>query len=174
MKTDLIKIIEALDPLLLAYPRSGMGKDNIKIYAMALSDVKEDLLKVAIVRCIQNCQFFPSVAEIRKQAEALLPSDTLSSSEAWEQVQKIVKSHWVTEKPVIDNPDLAKAIARFGWREFYSVQEGETGIARAQFTKIYDQIIARKIEDKRNEKVFTALGNRKDEIRQLITGLANG
>ena len=118
------------------------------MYAIALSDIDDVILKLAVVRCIQECVFFPSVAEIRVQAEMLLEAAggnrALSPGEAWKDVVDCAKS---SGRPFA-TPEVERAARIYGWRELCMVLEKDVGVARAQFMRIYEGVLARKREER--------------------------
>ena len=150
-------VIEALEPLLLAYPKSGMTAKSIEVYAAALSDVDDVLLKLAVIRCIQERVFFPSVAEIRTQAqllaEAVEGKRALTPGEAWKDAMDCAKRYDMTG-PRFATPEVERAAKIYGWRELRMVLEKDVGVARAQFMRIYEGVLARKREVEISEKLL--------------------
>jgi hypothetical protein len=61
-------IIQILTALANAYPNFKFTKDTVDIYVSRLNYYPPELLKEATVACIDNCKFFPTVAEIKSKA----------------------------------------------------------------------------------------------------------
>ena len=58
------EIIMTLTPYLMAFPQSKMNEGSLLIYARALSSLSITEIDVAMLKLMQICKFFPSVAEI--------------------------------------------------------------------------------------------------------------
>jgi hypothetical protein len=61
-------IANILRALANAYPNFKFTKETIDIYVARLNYYPPELLKEATVACIDECKFFPTVAEIKTKA----------------------------------------------------------------------------------------------------------
>jgi hypothetical protein len=69
-----------------AYPRFELTPPTIRIYEQTLSDIPVDALQAATLDLIGESRFFPTVAEIRERAFALMAEQegAPDANEAWE------------------------------------------------------------------------------------------
>lgn len=63
--------VTLIDELSARFPATDLKERNIKGYVWSLSDLSFPVLSAAIDRCINSAKYFPSVAEIRENAEAI-------------------------------------------------------------------------------------------------------
>ena len=172
--SDVLKRIELLKPLLLAYPRSGMTADNIRVYAVALTLLSEAELKAAVLKCMRASKWFPSIAEIIDAAEGFraefVGGSVLTSAEAWAAVWRecAKKTHFM--EPEFEDESVKEAVRLFGWREFFVIEEKTVGVARAQFMRMYESVLARGKEKKINSSI-AALLTQKDKNSLLGSAL---
>lgn len=61
----------AIEELALRFPGTELTEQNVKGYVWSLSDLNQIALRAAIERCVNTSKFFPTVAEIRENAEAI-------------------------------------------------------------------------------------------------------
>lgn len=74
--------------------RTNIDEDTIAIYYEFLKDIRYDTLKEAFKRTIETKQFFPSIAEIRKEVAKLEnPELALNAEDEWEEVIKAIKNY---------------------------------------------------------------------------------
>ena len=73
------EIANYLSRLMVAFPNiKQFTKEQLEIWIDALSDLSEVELSTAYKRCIQECEFFPSIAEIRKKSK---PAGSLDNTQ---------------------------------------------------------------------------------------------
>lgn len=60
-----------IEALAARYPSTELTAQNIKGYVWSLGDLSTDVLKAAIMRCVETAKFFPTIAEIRENASAI-------------------------------------------------------------------------------------------------------
>ena len=125
--------------------KSKADSDTMLIYACALMDLDVTVLKAAMIKILQTSTFFPSVAEIRFTAEAMVNfynKTTLpTAGEAWEEVQRQVRKigPYSSQPWEFSCPEVERAAKQFGIMELCCLQENEVNTARAQFMRIYDR-----------------------------------
>lgn len=62
----------AIEELALRFPGTELTEQNVKGYVWSLSDLNQIALRAAIERCVNTSKFFPTVAEIRENASAVV------------------------------------------------------------------------------------------------------
>ena len=155
MNTDTVKLLGVLTA---TFP-NHLSADGVKAYAHMLSDIPIPALQVAIEECVKSCRFFPSVAEIRERAT---PAD-LSAADAWEKVIQQIRLLGFYGSPKFDDPVIDRVVFSMDWQAICSSEN--PGVDRAQFMKMYDQMLKGK---KHDEKLKGALiyfdSNQKREL----------
>jgi hypothetical protein len=147
-------ISTAIKEIKAAYPRFVVEDDTIKIWAVYLADLPDDLLMTAVRKFISSSAhaFPPSIPEIRQTATQIRAeiADVPSAYEAWDDLLR-AGNGWKYETG--ENPDgstwlekheyefrhpLVKEVAgRLGWPARFP--DGENDVAdRAHFFKAYD------------------------------------
>lgn len=155
------QIVMALTPYLVAFPQSKMTAEGLVIYAKALGGLSLGALNAAMMKLIKTSKFFPTIAEILEAAESLkqfasgqrLPTP----AEAWAEVQHEAKRKYFYRPWELSCPEVEAAAKQFGKYELCTLKAEELGIARAQFTRIYDTIANRARDEAINREVLAAL-----------------
>jgi hypothetical protein len=164
LSPTILRRVVLLEPLLHAYPRSGMGEKNIQVYAKALTVLSEAELKAAVLRCISVYKFFPSIAEIIEAAEsvsnAMQGKQSFSSWEAWQMALSEVRRCCHVLVPEIKNAEVAEAVRLFGWSDLCAIEEQNVNTARAHFTRIYESVIARGRDKRVNQNIVSLLAKK--------------
>lgn len=163
-------IIKIMSPLLCGYPTFKMDESMVQVYTVALSDLTEDQLSAAVMRCLRTCKFFPAIAEIREAAESLTDhvngTGAKSPDEAWREVQQQMHDAFVYKPPVFSTPEIEQAALAMGWEALCTTDNPEA--SRAHFLKMYASVCARTKNTKVNTEVLRILGGGK-----LLTGGLN-
>jgi len=60
-----------IEALASRFPSAELTANNIKGYVWSLSDLSLQVLQAAMTRCVDTSKFFPTIAEIRENAEAV-------------------------------------------------------------------------------------------------------
>jgi hypothetical protein len=63
--------VAQIEALVARFPSAELTANNIKGYVWSLSDLPLVVLQAAMTRCVDTLKFFPTVAEIRENAEAV-------------------------------------------------------------------------------------------------------
>jgi hypothetical protein len=152
---------------IMAYIGTAVGKpltaDALEVYFDLLGDLPKNVLQIAAKRVVLEHKWatFPAVAELREAAAETMQGSggAMSSGEAWSIATKAcwdcdVDIPGDVERAFTGMPSAVRlAVQRFGFRALY--QPGDNlEVMRAQFTKIYEQIVA---EDKRQALLPPAL-----------------
>lgn len=61
-----------IEKLALHFPTAELTEKTVKSYVWSLSDLSQITLRAAIEKCVATSKFFPSVAEIRENASAVV------------------------------------------------------------------------------------------------------
>jgi hypothetical protein len=144
-------IIDCLIMLKAAYPRmewaKDTAKDTMKVYEMALSDIDPALLKTAVLKHITTNKWFPTVAELRESAAAILAqaSGLPSAYEAWGEVTRQMRLRGRWRAPELD-PMTKRAVDVIGGWPFLCASENVTA-DRARFIEAYSQLAKRQQDD---------------------------
>ena len=65
-------IVKSLLLMKAAYPRQTLPEETIDLYTRALQDIEPRLLKTAVMQHIATSKWFPTIAELRGTAAALV------------------------------------------------------------------------------------------------------
>ena len=138
-------VAQVLTVLAAAYPRFKLPVETIRVYEQTLSDIPVEVLRAATLDLIAESKFFPTVAEIRKSAFALMASESgsMSAYEAWALTLDYVRDgrgHPIIGKEKeFDVPPLIEQAVRQvgGWKH---LAEGENEAAdRARFLEAFER-----------------------------------
>ncbi len=147
-------ISSVLSEIAVAYPKfmedENKREESIKVWAIYLSDIPDDLLVVAVRKFISSSDhpFAPSIPEIRRMATNLrMEVEKIPTPyEAWEEVVKAPKPRdiplfrdgkFVPEQPYQWSHEIVQIVSRrLGWPRFPT---GEFDMAdRSHFIKAYE------------------------------------
>ncbi len=132
----------ALATLMAAYPSWKGSPETLEVYAAALADVPPETLQAAAWAHIQCSVFFPTVADLRRQSQAIADREQgrpalRSGIEAWGDIISAVAEHGYLRQPHFEDPVVTRLVADMGWENLCF---SETMMAdRAQFVKAYEQ-----------------------------------
>lgn len=142
-----LEVAEIVGALAGAFTNAKVPERTIRIYIQMLLDVPVDVLRVAAEQCLAECEFFPTIAAIRDRALKLTLPDRVDPLEAWGQVQRAISRYGFYRSPVFDDPLITKAVDSLGW-QYLCVSENPVA-DRAHFSKIYEQLAHREIQEAR-------------------------
>lgn len=156
---------------LLAATFGGFTKEKTAAYALLLGDADERAVWLAVVNLCKSQKFCPTPAEILEEVDALSMAacgvEKKSASAAWQEALDAVRRYGWAREPKFDDPSVREAVRRFGWQELCAMPVSETGVARAQFRKIYEEVIKDRAVSQRTK---TALGIGGPPARAAIRG----
>lgn len=136
---------ESLRVLLAAYPRWDPSREDCEIWAMSLSDVPAEALRVAALQLVRESKYPPTIAEWRERARALElggAAPELSIADAWDELlrnRKLAQSQRYESRPEKLKPyswssDLVRRAAEFvHWKGEWTNEPVST--TRAQFER---------------------------------------
>ena len=140
-------ILKVLTVLAAAYPRFQLPSETVRIYEQTLSDIPLETLRAATLDLIAESKFFPTVAELRKRAFALIAEQdgTADAYSAWALTLRFVRQG--RGNPIIgrskdwDIPPLIEQTVRQvgGWA--YLAQAENITVDRARFLEAYERAL---------------------------------
>lgn len=161
----LMDITKMLSPYLAVFPSCKIDSVGLVMYAKALLPLSLPVIEAALIKLLQTSVFFPSVAEIFKEADemerfALAKSSgsrVPTAAEAWEEVQRLVKDCYVYKKWEFSCQQVEKAAKQFGIKELCVLESNAVNTARAQFMRIYDSIVNQNLADRQNQRALDTM-----------------
>ena len=161
----LMDITKMLSPYLAVFPSCKIDSVGLVMYAKALLPLSLPVIEAALTKLLQTSVFFPSVAEIFKEADemerfALAKSSgsrVPTAAEAWEEVQRLVKDCYVYKKWEFSCPQVEKAAKQFGIKELCVLESNAVNTARAQFMRIYESIVNQNLADRQNQRALDTM-----------------
>lgn len=165
------KALKILAPLVIALSNSSVTKEKIDVYATALCCLTEEELTASVMKCIRTCDYFPSIAEIMKQADHVTQvacgTSHKTNDEAWNEVLKQMNEAFVYKKPVFTTPEIESAALAMGWIGMCETETKDMGTIRAQFLKMYESTCKRKKEAKIDGQVLDVIGQLGIQIKMI-------
>lgn len=169
-------VVRVLKPYIAAFPQAKINDGTLLVYARALAYLPPELIDAAMLKLLRTLKFFPSVAEIIEAAEGLMEmaeglmemaegKSLLTPAEAWGEAMREARAKFVYRPWELSCPEVEKAVQAFGKMDLCMLEEAAVNTARAQFMRMYQQIVERKEERRQNEAVLTALPG---QIKALI------
>lgn len=142
-----LEITEIVSGLAAAYPNFELRTDTIRVYCATLADLTPEVLHAAAKDCISRCKFFPTVAELREAAAAIVTGSRhiRPAAEAWGEFLHLALHCGHNNKPHIADPIFRQAIDALGWA---ALCQSENQVAdRARFIEVYNQYASRMVQD---------------------------
>lgn len=131
-----------------AYPNNKNQPGTAAVYAMALADLPDDVLRAAALECVTTCKFFPTVAEIRAAASTVsVGGHQRHALEAWADVKAAVTRYGRRWTPTFDDPLVSDCVRALGWVDFCNSEIDEEMSWRARFCDIYEAMSRRQQTD---------------------------
>jgi len=139
-----LEIVAVVGELSDAFPQVNVTDRTIKVYVEDLADLPIEALRLAARKCRTDSKWFPSIAELRAAALALVVGQPRSGLEAWGDVLDKVREHGYLRAPEFTDPLVARAVKAMSWREICLSEEPM--VVRAHFIKAYESMAARQVE----------------------------
>lgn len=164
--TDSAREIDIKLKLLSSYktifPQCRLDDEGMAMYIMLLSDISVNELKTAMFRLSEKSNFFPTVAEIKKQVkeirDLLYPkSHVKTADEAWSEVLDQMKIAFPYKAPVFSSKEIRDTVNTLGWMNICETSTDKVGITRAQFRDTYNAIIQRKTDREENMRIIASI-----------------
>ena len=134
-----------------------MTAGTAAIYAQALADIPAEAVEVAYASLLRTSQWYPSVAQVRQEAEAYirLHNGTVeqTADEAWGEVMRALRAwpHHNYQLPELVKTSLARC---GGLTKLANSEETMLPAYQTQFRRIYE--IAQK-RQKDNERIMSVI-----------------
>lgn len=112
------QVYEVLRLLSAAYSHSEMNEAQAAVYVAHLADLDGELLHRAASHCILKCEYLPSIATIRREAEILAEDEARNLAYAAQRTQIPEQTSAPRDRDQVERVrkitrDLAK---KFGWK----------------------------------------------------------
>lgn len=122
-------------------PKPDERQNTIRVMALTLRDVDDELLKTAVIQHIATEKWFPAIADLRDKAQSLISraNELPDSYTAWMQVKNFSQDI---------HPMALKAINALGGLKAFGLSNvSEEASWRARFIAAYEQYCKRQSED---------------------------
>lgn len=171
-----LAINKLLTPYLAVFPNCKIDSMGLVLYSRALLPLSLAAIDAAMTKLLQTSVFFPSVAEIFKEADKMEAFATSNANggiptaaEAWEEVQRLVKDYYVYKKWEFSCPEVERAAKQFGINEMCLLESNAVNTARAQFMRIYDAVVNQDRESRQNQRALGAMNQK--SLAMLTAGM---
>ena len=124
-----------------AYPNFDLKPETVRVYLKLLADLPDELLEEASLAHIAQSAFFPTIAELRAVAFAVMEQGNLlpTGLEAWSEVEEQIRQVGHTGKPVFQNKLTSQLVQSMGWQ---NLCRSENLVAdRAHFLSAYERLL---------------------------------
>lgn len=143
MATKLAQILKALRG---AYPEKTIPDQTVEVYMRCLADLPLPALEAAVLNHIASSKWFPTIAELREKALALLPGQRMpTATEAWAEVMRAFEMVGYYGTPEWSHEAIARTVAAMGWQNLCLSENGMAD--RAHFLRLYEVYCKRLRED---------------------------
>ena len=176
-QADRAKTAQLLNAYLKLFPESKADAETLALYIPVLDELTFEQVKAAMIRLMHTARFFPKPAEIFAAAESVskhINHDGLpDAGEAWDECMRWLQrnSPYDANRTPWKHPEVERAAKRFGVMALYELEAEQANTARAQFMKIYNQIVTQKQDAAVNDKVMQKLGAH--DVAALVQGVAD-
>jgi len=171
-------ILKVLTPYASAFPNVKIKAEAWPIYARALSlQLAPEEVNAAMLKLLNTVKWFPTIAEIIEEAKSIRETAQESTlpdgGAAWEEVIKQARYNGLDRPWKFSCPEVKRALERFGKSELMHLEESQTNTARAQFLRIYAEVLQSAKTERENNVVLDAIPNARAKIaRGKIVELA--
>jgi hypothetical protein len=139
----------------------GQANDaqRLAAYITVLKDIPDNVLGGACKKLMLESKFLPSIAEIVEASRSLLGTADDASrvrewDEAWAEIEKAMQRTPWGQYPVFSRPEIAQAVASFGWHDLQLTLAEDMPTVRAQVRRMYEDVCRRTKERSHNEYVL--------------------
>lgn len=165
------EILKVLTPYASAFPNVKIKAEAWPIYARALAlQLTPDEVNAAMMKLLNTVKFFPTIAEIieagQSVRETAQESKLPDAGAAWAEVIKQARYNGLDRPWKFSCPEVKKALERFGKTELMNLPESQTNTARAQFMRIYNEVLQSAKTERENNAVLDALPNARAKLAQ--------
>lgn len=143
------EVLRILAVTAAAYPNFNLQEETIRVYTRLLADIPVEALEAGALQHVSASKFFPTVAELRDCAFAIVAGEDRvpSAYEAWGMVQAEIRRIGSYSRPDFGQTAIQRAVEIMGWRELCLSDQPEYD--RAHFFRVYDSLVSRQRADTR-------------------------
>jgi hypothetical protein len=120
-----------------------------RAWSLVLGDMPYQLAEKACLRHVNLSKFFPTPAELREHAAALMPTSLPDAEVAWGEVLRSLQKVGSYRKPEWTHPAIEETVKHMwgSWANACAtVQVDNLGVDRAQFVRMYTTVSKRQRE----------------------------
>lgn len=141
-----------------AYGQANDGK-RLAAYITMLEDIPNDILMSACKKIMLENKFLPSIAEIVEASRSLVGTADDDSrirewDEAWAEIERAMQATPWGQYPTFSRPEIAQAVASFGWHDLQMTLAEDMPTVRAQVRRMYEDVCKRTKERGSNEYIL--------------------
>ena len=149
------------------FPKLGEGDketfaNRIKTWHLLLCDVDHQLAYTAVVKMLRSDEY-PSPGRIIKAVKSIQMAGIPSAEKAWTEVLVKLDPY---KRPEWSHPLIGEAVRCMGYVEL--CRSENPGMDRAQFLKIYNNLLDRQADRQENEVVYRIA---QQAVFQLVKGI---
>lgn len=166
-------ILKVIKPYVFVFPNSSkMQPEAWPIYARALSVLTVEEVSAAMMKLMQTAKFFPTIAEILEAAHSIKitaeGNAVPAAAEAWGEIMKQARKNGMDRKWEFSCPEVEYTLKMYGGKSMICMmEERDMPTCRAQFMRMYNEIVERKRTERENQEVLDRLPQKQ---RQALSG----
>lgn len=150
--------IRIIATLFGAYGQAVDGQ-RPSIYVKMLKDIPVNVLERACQKIILENKFLPSIAEVVEASRSLVGTADDDSrirewDEAWAEIERAMQATPWGQYPTFSRPEIAQAVASFGWHDLQMTLAEDMPTVRAQVRRMYEDVCKRTKERGSNEYIL--------------------
>ena len=150
--------IRIIATLFGAYGQAVDGQ-RPSIYVKMLKDIPVNVLERACQKIILENKFLPSIAEVVEASRSLVGTADDDSrirewDEAWAEIERAMQATPWREYHTFSRPEIAQAVASFGWHDLQMTLAEDMPTVRAQVRRMYEDVCKRTKERGSNEYIL--------------------
>jgi len=155
-------VVRVLKPYLMAFPSSHVKEDTLIIYARALSRLSTNEIEAAMMKLLDTLAYFPAVSQIMEAAKSIkitADGNTVpAAAEAWGEVMQQARKNGMDRKWEFSCPEVEYTLKMYGGKSMICMmEERDMPTCRAQFMRMYNEIVERKRTERENQEVLDRL-----------------
>lgn len=165
-------ILRIIKPYSAVFPNSAkMQPEAWPIYAQALSVLSLEEVSAAMLKLMDTCKFFPTIAEIKEAARSIKVtadgSAVPAAAEAWGEIMQQARRNGMDRKWEFSCPEIEYTLKMFGGKQMICMMpESDAPTCRAQFMRMYNEICEKQKTERENNAVLDALPNARAKLAQ--------
>lgn len=133
----------------------GNVEEKVGVWHLLLADLDYQLAQQAVVKMLRHAKYEPKPADIIEVVRSMQQSNIPTAEEAWDEVQRNLDPY---RTPEWSHELIGQATRTMGGVRVLC-ESINPGIDRAQFIKIYNNLLNRKQDQAENIVVVRLVGN---------------